>query len=262
MKAFIFAPKGCYDIISQDKITNKLGSFAQIDPFTLQDNALPPGPPRLKVALLRSGGRPLLSPPNLPHLVITASDCAMVEQRRVSALFYDESWLFFERAKPWKHRPIVYTLFTNTLTDARSIEEHVLPILRSFHQSHDSLLRARASASAEALLQGGLVNVGSVEMGDIEDELKAIAASNSKDHLFSRNTSLAERARQSEVAYGVARCPTEEGGFIAYIHVNGRPNFGPSRADGAKAKADRKVLKNAALSGSLSEKLSELRSNS
>ena len=40
--------------------------------------------PVFKIALLEAGGRPLLSPPNVPHMVITVDTCVMVEQRRVS----------------------------------------------------------------------------------------------------------------------------------------------------------------------------------
>ena len=42
--------------------------------------------PVFKIALLEAGGRPLLSPPNVPHMVITVDTCVMVEQRRVRAV--------------------------------------------------------------------------------------------------------------------------------------------------------------------------------
>lgn len=36
--------------------------------------------PKLLIAPLEAGGPPLLSTPNVPHLVITVQDCVMVEQ--------------------------------------------------------------------------------------------------------------------------------------------------------------------------------------
>jgi hypothetical protein len=46
--------------------------------------------PVFTIALLEAGGRPLLSPPNVPRLVVTLASCVTVEQRRVSKLFMDE----------------------------------------------------------------------------------------------------------------------------------------------------------------------------
>ena len=42
--------------------------------------------------------RPLLSPPNVPHLVITVDTCVMVEQRKISKFFLDEV-LYFDQRK-------------------------------------------------------------------------------------------------------------------------------------------------------------------
>jgi hypothetical protein len=42
------------------------------------------------IAPLEAGGCPLLSPPNVIHLVLTVRDCVMVEERRLSLMFLDE----------------------------------------------------------------------------------------------------------------------------------------------------------------------------
>jgi hypothetical protein len=59
------------------------------------------------VALLEAGGAPLLSAPNLPHLVITTNDCVMVEERRLSHFFLDEATYFLARATQWHTMPIM-----------------------------------------------------------------------------------------------------------------------------------------------------------
>ena len=46
--------------------------------------------PTFWVAPLEAGGCPLLSPPNMIHLVLTVRDCVMVEERRLSLMFLDE----------------------------------------------------------------------------------------------------------------------------------------------------------------------------
>ena len=42
--------------------------------------------PTFLVAALEAGGPPLMSTPNVPHLVITVQDCVMVEQVRFRSL--------------------------------------------------------------------------------------------------------------------------------------------------------------------------------
>ena len=64
--------------------------IAALDPFRTPSHWLPHDPdnkdapvlPKLLIAPLEAGGPPLLSTPNIPHLVITVQDCVMVEQVR------------------------------------------------------------------------------------------------------------------------------------------------------------------------------------
>ena len=100
----------------QDDETNATGRIAAFDPFHTPTEALPSisshrntdvpeqnseGVPTSRrrgtavapifwVAPLEAGGLPLLSPPNMPHMVMTVRDCVMVEERRISHFFLDE----------------------------------------------------------------------------------------------------------------------------------------------------------------------------
>ena len=89
VKVFVFADKASYKYIMQDGEANKTGRAACLDLFGTPTAFLPPPEvlPPLIVAPLAAGGRPLLSPPNAPHLVLTVQDCVMVEERRISTLF-------------------------------------------------------------------------------------------------------------------------------------------------------------------------------
>ena len=96
--------------------TNKSDKFSLLDLFQTPSWALPETLPELLVAPLEAGGRPLLSMPNMPHLVYTVrstlcciasrsfmstqtqvQDCVMIEQRRILKLFMDEVHYFLER---------------------------------------------------------------------------------------------------------------------------------------------------------------------
>jgi hypothetical protein len=81
----------------QDRESNKTHRFSHLDLFTTPSHALPEcgdgedDPlPTLIIAPLEAGGRPLLSPPNVPHLVMTLQHCVMVEERVIHTLFLDE----------------------------------------------------------------------------------------------------------------------------------------------------------------------------
>jgi hypothetical protein len=102
VKLFLFAELDDYDFVFQDEETNATGRVAAFDPFRTPSVALPSSSkkgsagaasrplPRFWVAPLEAGGAPLLSPPNMPHLVLSCQDCVMVEERRISVLFVDE----------------------------------------------------------------------------------------------------------------------------------------------------------------------------
>jgi hypothetical protein len=91
------------------------------------------------VALLEEGGRPLLSPPNWPHLVITLQDCVMIETRKICKLFLDEVAYFMQRAKLWRDPPILYPFITSVLQTTegmQNIERFLLE--RIGDSSHDN----------------------------------------------------------------------------------------------------------------------------
>lgn len=98
--------------------------------------------PTFRVALLEAGGRPLLSPPNTPHLVLTLQDCVMVEERKIGKLFVDEVVYFLHRAALWSAPPIFYPFVSEEIQS----REKVVAVV-------DSLLRVLDDGAEEA--QGG-----------------------------------------------------------------------------------------------------------
>ena len=290
VKVFLFAGKESYDFITQDDFTNRKGAFAQLDPFNTPEEGLPPVLPKLWVALLRAGGRPLLSPPNLPHLVITARDCVMVEQRRVSRLFLDETWYFAERTRSWQHRPVAYEFVERTLRDRQTCIEDTVTFLLGCIRSN-SRYCTRACASLRALVDGDFSGVLSQ---DIPEDVRKHVFEVDKpafDSRWKRNAWLVDLLQRPHVARGVLRLPEAcqatsfrvsgerlevrrdpytpsewsirgKGAmsFLACVHVGGRPHFGPVRESVATAKADRKALQDAAVNNGLTEKLISFRS--
>tara|TARA_Y200000002_G_C22263824_1_gene489145 strand:- start:74 stop:460 length:387 start_codon:yes stop_codon:yes gene_type:complete len=73
VKLFVFLPKEAYPLVFQDMETNKSDKFSLLDLFNTPSHALPKILPEIIVAPLEAGGRPLLSMPNMPHLVYTVS---------------------------------------------------------------------------------------------------------------------------------------------------------------------------------------------
>ena len=141
VKIFIFAELDDYEFVFQDDETNSTGRVAAINPFTTATNALPVPPnsmigtsrqrplPRFWVAPLHAGGAPLLSPPNMPHMVITVRDCVMVEERRVSTFFLDEVGYFLRRASKWHTMPIIYNFLRQDLCNSQAIDRIAATLL-------------------------------------------------------------------------------------------------------------------------------------
>lgn len=281
VKVFIFAGKEAYDFITQDEVTNRKGTFAQLDPFNTPSFALPPVLPRLWVALLRAGGEPLLSPPNLPHLVITTQDCVMVEQRRLSRFFLDESWYFAERTRNWQHRPIAYDFIEKTLKNkATCMDDTVRYLCKQLELwALDSQCYSRAIASLRALAEA---NFAPITTDDLPLKAQQLDFGNCSPHMpdmrFCRNVTLVRFMQQAQPARGVLRLPqqcqrsefrihsdtlcsdnhgetcTECLGpctYVAYVHIGGRPHFGPMRESIESATADRKALQQAAVQNCL-----------
>jgi len=132
VKLFVFAPKEAYTLCFQDSVMNATGCFAVFDPFRTPSDALPAAAlPEFWVAALEAGGRPLLSAPNLPHLVVTVRSCVMVEQRRVLIPFLDESVYFINRRRCWDTSPQLYTFIKDGMQRADVVRDSaVKPLLR------------------------------------------------------------------------------------------------------------------------------------
>jgi hypothetical protein len=160
VKLFVFAARDSYDFICQDAETNKTHRFAHLDLFNTPTHWLPEVTetedplPILWVAPLEAGGRPLLSPPNVPHLVITCEHCVMLEQRFVFSLFLDEIHYFMAKAaRDWEDRPIMYPFLADTLQNSDKVKEEVVPAITDALHSHpDVRVRARARESLKTLV--------------------------------------------------------------------------------------------------------------
>lgn len=172
VKLFIFAPADAYDFILQDKQSNKSDIVAGLHLFEAATQSLPSGAavhaggdasaatrgvlPRLLVAPLEAGEQPLLSMPNLPHLVLTVQDCVMVEQRRISTYFMDEVHYWLERARRWADAPVMYPFLQDVVTsETEMARQVVVPLLaaarRAAKAAADEATEADASAAAAAV---------------------------------------------------------------------------------------------------------------
>eukprot|EP00049_Salpingoeca_infusionum_P009028 m.149871 g.149871 ORF g.149871 m.149871 type:complete len:594 (-) comp14210_c0_seq2:1007-2788(-) len=142
-KLFLFFPLDAYELVQQDDLTNDQYTVAGLDIFKAQGHQLPfvaqtasqsgagkPSLPKVWIAPLEAGGQPLMSTPNVPHLVITVQDCVMIEQRRIGKLFLDEIVYFRERARRWAEPPILYNYITTTLHDTGYLSSELLPWLQ------------------------------------------------------------------------------------------------------------------------------------
>ena len=123
--------------------------------------------PTFWVAPLEAGGCPLLSPPNVIHLVLTVRDCVMVEERRLSLMFLDEVHYFQRRAERWCEPPVQYRFLREDLVDPKRCRvAAVLPLLHA--------LRAGMTTSKTNDGGGGVGGVGdeSLSGGAARDETK------------------------------------------------------------------------------------------
>ncbi|RNF14964.1 uncharacterized protein Tco025E_05647 [Trypanosoma conorhini] len=142
VKLFLYGPKESYDWFMHDDEATTSGKVAALDIFSTPDEALPKDAtllPIIYLAVLESGGRPLISPPNIPHLVITLNDCVMVEQRRVAYLFMDEISYFLQKCAFWSGDPIIYDHIEKELQDEAFVAGQLIPSLISLFQANDAL---------------------------------------------------------------------------------------------------------------------------
>mmetsp|Transcript_15963 Transcript_15963/g.38851 ORF Transcript_15963/g.38851 Transcript_15963/m.38851 type:complete len:505 (+) Transcript_15963:193-1707(+) len=256
VKLFVFGARDSYDLVCQDKETNKTHKFSHLDLFNTPTHHLPEKTggldplPKLWVAPLEAGGAPLLSPPNVPHLVITLQHCVMVEQRVIHKLFLDEVAYFMLRAEHWLERPIFYPFLQKTLQDAESARvEAVEPLIRvlkgerGVEGAEGKALRARARESLASLVDccGKLcvLDEATVEMA------RAALAQEGVDKLPRDRRAV----MQAELLKGMQNMPPEGitclprgHGYAAHTHIGGGPRWAPVRATLEEAQADRKVM--------------------
>lgn len=156
----VFAPKGGYDWVLHDDESTMLGRVVALDLFATPDEALPSDPnvlPVFTVAVLESGGTPLLIPPNLAQLSLALRDCVVVEQRRVSNLWLDDVSYFLHRCARWQTNPIIYAYLQQDLQDDAFLAGQVIPFLIRVFAEHNAAtaygeaVRRRAVCSLFAL---------------------------------------------------------------------------------------------------------------
>ncbi|CBH18562.1 hypothetical protein, conserved [Trypanosoma brucei gambiense DAL972] len=142
VKLFLYGPKESYDWFMHDGESATSGKVAALDIFNTPDEALPGDPtllPIIHVALLESGSRPLISPPNIPHIVVTLNDCIMVEQRRLAYLFMEEISYFLQKCAHWSDNPIIYDHVETDLQDESFVAGQLIPLLMSVFSGHSGL---------------------------------------------------------------------------------------------------------------------------
>ena len=136
VKVFVYGPRGSYDWFIHDVAAEEAGKVAGLHLFETPDEDLPPAQfmPILTVAILKAGGRALVSPPNIPHLVVSVNDCVMVEQRRVVLAHLDEVAYFLQKCRKWTRNPVIY----GYVQDELHKDEVVQPMIRALFQRMDA----------------------------------------------------------------------------------------------------------------------------
>lgn len=292
VKIFIFADKAHYKTIAQDAVCNKTGRAACLDIFGTPSEYLPQSGssrngsdvgdgdgdeggdgvlPVFWVAPLMAGGFPLLSPPNSIHMVVTAQDCVMIEQRRISKVFLDECEYFMRRAKIWSTTPIFYPFIQEVLSSPERITTQiVVPLV----------------TQAESYWRGGVTDAGKRKLARIVSSLRTLS---NEDFFPPMNAESKEAVRgleakveslgidaavidprEAECAALAADMATEEekvyflgglGVFFAMVHERGQPRWGPPRDTREAALKDRKKMKRASMERRLHECIVDLKKN-
>ena len=244
----------------------------------------PPVLPTLMIAALEAGGRPLLSMPNLPHLVVTVQDCVMIEQRRVSPLFLDEVHYWLERVRRWEDPPVMYPLLAEDIRQPGTMDRSVIvPLLAAARKGGaDTWVRARARASLACALANRkffALSPASVETISkvLQDEKvgEKVGGEGTTTTKYNGSGSIAAAAeaakaiatRADTLRRGVASVRQTIPGvtrladgtsFSAYVHRKGRPHWGPVRTNVVHARTDRSVLETALREGKLTDLLEGL----
>ncbi|WZN64813.1 hypothetical protein HKI87_10g63700 [Chloropicon roscoffensis] len=280
VKIFIFAEKRHYKLIAQDLVTNKTSRAACLDLFNTPSEYLPEGDdddvlPVFWVAPLLAGGYPLLSPPNAPHMVVTAQDCVMIEQRRISKLFLDEVEYFLRRAKIWNTTPIFYDFIETELRDPNLVLSNVVePLVALGTKALKSLQEAGGEAEAK-LWRRVLARIDSSLKTLLLEELFAAALEATRVRIREFQRELQARgiqaealdSREAERAALISDMAEEDekvyrhGGkaFYALVHERGSPRWGVPRQTREEAVKDRKKLKRAAMERKLHTTLMQMK---
>lgn len=253
VKLFFFFPKESYSLVTQDVEADTTQQVAGLDLFNTPSEHLPPlNPdgsdplPRLIVAPLEAGGRPLLSPPNVPHCVLTVRSCVMVEQRKLSHFFMDEILYFLSFCTRWRHPPILYDHIKDGLSKAAVAEpvaDHLLSVLRSSSAPLD--IRTRAFQSLQTLVDNTKhFGLGPSTLERIRNTLLSLRSEISPDQRAKDQSMIL--AQQQQELPGVSRFDKF---YAAHIHVEGRPRWGPLRLKHKVAREDRELLEKARKDG-------------
>jgi len=327
VKLFVFARREDYEWISQDGVMNQTMKQSALDLFDTPDDFLPtpqeltppfsdaplggayaPGSrtaagadgdaaataaklPVFWVAPLEAGGCPLLSPPNVIHLVMTLRDCVMVEERRLSLLCVDEVQYFQRRAARWCEPPVEYRFLREDLADAARCARHaVRPLLRALRlgarddDDTDGVRWARARNALATLssdreryamdertrakVTAALAAADAWAATGDAAATRAARRSREDPRAAAHDALLAAMTREGEKNAHDLRAASRRGGggggggagpFCAVAHERGRPRWGPARATREQAAADRKEMRRAVKEGTLAELLSRWR---
>lgn len=232
---------------------NKSGEHIGLDPFNTPSESIPPDVelPVFWIAPLEAGGRPLLSPPNQLHCVLTVQDCVMAEQRRLSLLFPDEIVYFLQRASGWREPPILYDFLVDSLQNEVRVAHHAVHPLMRFMER---LVASGSRTAMEDILLSRACHALSTLAGQpayfrLSEVLRALVMRTLQTRPTKATFSVFRDVRLEDVALGQAPETTPPGvtrfgrdKVCAVVHICGRPRWGPPRATLAKALEDRRVL--------------------
>lgn len=256
VKMFIFLDRGDYALACQDYFANRSGYVSGLDIFHINTEDLPDILPTLQIALLEAGGEPLLSTPNVPHMVITLQHCVMVEQRGLSLLFMDDVTLWLKRCNHWSESPIMYSFITEELLNEDLCRENfIMPLLAILDSDDDNLeAKLRAASSLQSmLLNRDIYAIDMNTRGNIEKRLyntETTVPTNGSPfdgglkfdqryyHTIQHMDKMVREASRPTVYETQGYDDSVQ--YCGIFHNKGKVRFGPSRGSAEEAMYDRK----------------------
>lgn len=247
-------------VFCKDSEVNKTGEHVGLDFFCTPAECVPAGVelPVFWVATLEAGGRPLLSPPNQIHCVLTIQDCVMVEQRRLCLLFPDEVLYFLKRAAGWREPPILYSFLHDCLEDEVRVATHAVAPVQALAARLSAVDPAKRTPVQTAMLRRAHYALGVLAQGaphfavsaQLQQKLTKMLAKQPPvegAELPDARMLCPEQTLRLDTATppGVTKLHRSEDGKVVYaavVHVSGRPRWGPPRPSVAKALEDRRVM--------------------